>query len=85
MCCHQHPENGSDLAMQNQEQITEQEYIEGLEAGNTQLLEALPFLNRYGHHDPTCVPNVYSEGVACPCGFNQAMDTARAAIQAAKK
>lgn len=41
MCCHQHPENGSDLAMQNQEQITEEEYIESLKTINAQLLEAL--------------------------------------------
>lgn len=81
MCCHQHPENGSDLAMQNQDQITEQEYSESLEAINAQLLEALE--EAVEHADRWHSEGQAGEGRRCTsCIEFQAQ--ARAAIKKAK-
>lgn len=59
--------------------------VDRLRAINAKLLAALPSLNRYGHHDHDCIPDVYGEGIPCPCEFNLAMDQARAVIEEAKE
>ena len=78
-CCHQHPENGSDLALQTEEQRTETD----LRDVNAKLLAALEELDKVFDFSQRLDPGDFD--IEDTAFADAAFAQARAAIEEAKK